>query len=204
MKMASWILAGTFAFVLLPASLAAQALPDNPKPTQTDSARTDSSRTGPADWARVQDLVNGEIITVARPGEPSLPCRFAGATNDFLFCDSFSSQRQFRFTRAEVNRVRSEDKRRNVTIVVCAFTAAGFIWGTAAPRDPGSSVPRVLVGFAGAGLGALAGAALALPASLLIPGRLIYHRHVSDRTSKSNESKSAPVAPDPLPPQNER
>ena len=54
--------------------------------------------------------------------------------------------------------------------------AAGLIWGVASPRSASDPTPRVLVGLAGAGLGALAGCVICVPAAFLIPGRLVY-RH---------------------------
>ena len=163
MKRFLWI---PIAIALLPASGLAQALPDNPAP----------STSGSSDWNRVQDLANGEEISVARHGELSVPCRFNGATNDSLFCDSFYSGREYRFDRADVDRIRSDDKRRNFVIVVGAFTVAGFIWGVATPRNNGTA--RALDGFAGGAAGALAGLVVGVPVSLLIPGRLVY-RHRS-------------------------
>jgi hypothetical protein len=197
--MTSWNLAGVFALVLLPATLAAQALPDNPEPAGSNSART-----GSADWGRVQGLANGEAITVGRPGGPSVRCQFAGATSDSLFCDSFYTQRQYRFNRAEVERVRSDDKRRNVRIVVGALTAAGFTWGVTEPPSSHDGIPRFLAGFAGAGLGAITGVALALPTALLIPGKLIYRHSRRDgnspTTATSAEQAPAPSGPRALAP----
>jgi hypothetical protein len=199
MKMISWKLAVAFAFSLLSASLAAQALPDSPEPTGTNSART-----GPAAWVRVQELVNGEAISVTQPGAPSVRCRFAGATSDSLFCDSFYGEKQYRFNRVEVERVRSDDKRRNVRIVVGALTAAGFTWGVTEPPSSHDGIPRFLAGFAGAGLGAITGVALALPTALLIPGKLIYRHSRRDgnspTTATSAEQAPAPSGPRALAP----
>ena len=124
-----------------------------------------------------------------------MPCRFAGATDDSLFCDSFYSQRQMRFDRAEVERVRSDDKRRNLTIMIGTLTAAGFIWGVATPPDNGT--PRVVTGFAGAALGALVGTVVAVPASLLIPGRLVYRHGPQARNAPGNGTSGPTPAPGP-------
>ncbi len=168
-------------FASLPAAMRAQALPDNPQPARPDSSG----------WDRVQDLANGEEITVANGGAHVHPCRFTGATDSDLFCDSMFSDRQYRFSRAEVERVRLEDKRRNMRILIGSFAVAGFIWGAATPPPAGSTAPRFLDGLAGAAAGAFAGLVVSVPAALLIPGRLVYHRPHTLRPSSS----SPPTAP---------
>jgi hypothetical protein len=169
---------------LLPAGLAAQALPDNPVPAPT----------GKADWGRVQDLANGEEIMVARSRGLAMPCLFAGATENSLFCESIYSGREYRFNRAEVERVRMDDKRRNMHILIGGLAAAGFIWGVATPNSDGT--PRALVGLAGAGLGAFTGLVFSLPVALLIPGRTVFHQ------SNSRSKAAAPVdSPDSTPDQ---
>jgi hypothetical protein len=181
MKSAVWIL---IAIALLPAAGWAQALPNNPEP----------ARSGAADWNRVEGLANGQPITVARQGEPSVRCQFTGATSDSLFCDSFYRQTQYRFDRADVERVRSNDKRKNLTIMIGSLMAAGFIWGVATPPEKGT--PRLVTGFAGAAAGALVGTVVAVPAALLIPGRLIYRQHAKQRSSAPTATtQSTPLKP---------
>jgi hypothetical protein len=170
MKAFIWI---SIAFALLPVATKAQTLPDSPQPAPS----------GTSDWGRVQDLANGEQITVARTESLSVPCLFAGATRDSLFCDSRFSGREYRFDRSEVERVRMDDKRRNMRILIGSFAAAGFVWGVAKSNSDGT--PRGLVGLAGAGLGALAGCAVSVPAAFLIPGRLVYRHASSDRSAHS-------------------
>lgn len=177
MRWFCWIL---IAIALLPAAGLAQALPDNPQPATS----------GASGWNRVQDLANGEGISVARRGERSVPCRFAGATDESLFCDSFYTGRPYQFDRVDVKRVRRDDKRRNLTIVLGSFTAAGFIWGVATPPERGT--PRMLDGVAGAALGAMAGVIVGVPSSLLIPGRVVYRQRVSDRKMRSPSLKTTP------------
>jgi hypothetical protein len=146
----------------------AQALPSDPEPTPA----------GKADWGRVQDMANGEEIVVERGGRRfPMPCQFAGATRDYLFCDSMYSGREYRYDRTEVQRVRLDDKRRNVHILIGGMAAAGFIWGVATP--PADGYPRVLTGLVGAGIGAFAGVVVALPVALLIPGRTVFHQSIS-------------------------
>ncbi len=174
-------------FALLPAVAWPQALPDNPQPARPDSAG----------WSRVQDLANGEQIDVAHGGEHAVPCRFAGATDADLFCDSMFSDRQYRFSRAEVERIRMEDKRRNMHILIGAFAAAGFIWGAATPPPTGSTAPRFVGGLAGAAVGAFAGLVVSVPAAFLIPGRLVYHRPHAVRPLSASvpDAPSAPKQP---------
>ena len=180
--------------IILCPLLAAQrvALPDSPEPATT----------GASDWNRVRDLANSDEITVARAGGRPVPCRFAGATNDYLFCDALFSNRAYRFDRAEVECVRRDDKRRNLHILVGTFAAAGFVWGVAAPQNDGT--PRFLVGLAGAGLAALAGCAVSIPAAFLIPGRLVYRHPPPDRTAPFNslgpQSQPGPEQPNNIAP----
>lgn len=148
-------------------SNASQALPNNPEPAPA----------GKADWARVQDLANGEEIMVERGGGLPVPCLFAGATGDYLFCDSLYSGHQYRFVRSQVQRVRMDDKRRNMHILIGGLAAAGFVWGVATP--PSDGYPRLLGGLAGAGIGAFAGVVVGLPVALLVPGRTVFHQSIS-------------------------
>ena len=173
MKSSLWIL---IAIVFLSAAAGAQALPDDPQ----------AAPSGTADWVRLQDLANGQQISVARPGGSSVPCRFAGTTKDTLFCTSLFTDREYRFDRAEIVRVRMDDKRRNLHLLIGGLAAAGFIWGVAVPNNNGT--PRFLNGLAGAGAGALAGSVVSVPAALLSPGRLVYRRSQS-HTLDSPESK---------------
>lgn len=156
-----------FSLVVLPAAATAQALPDNPQPAATTAA----------DWSRVQDLANGEDIMVARGAGFAVPCQFAGATKDYLFCDSIYSRREYRFDRSQVQRIRMDDKRRNMHILIGGLAAVGFIWGVAAPTGDGNS--RIVDSLVGAGAGAFAGVVLSLPVALLIPGRTVFHQSVS-------------------------
>ena len=176
--------------------LAAQqaAMPDSPEPAAT----------GAGDWNRVRDLANSDKISVARAGGHAVPCRFTGATKDYLFCDSLFSGRAYRFDRAEVEDVRRDDKQRNLHILVGAFAAVGFVWGVAAPPSSSNPTPRGLTGLAGAGLGALAGCAVSIPAAFLIPGRLVYRHSPPGPTARVNslapQSQPVPDQPNNLAP----
>jgi hypothetical protein len=179
---------------VLPAAGVAQSLPENPEP----------AKTGVSEWSRVGDLAREDEITVARAGRSSLHCRFAGATTDYLFCDEsipWLSERGFRLDHADVVSVRMDQNRRNAKIIIGAGAVAGGIWGvlrTSRSYDNGSSV---FGGFAGAGIGALAGfiPAEAVKAFHLIPGPLIYRQSSPDRkTIFPSPSTSMPNAGQPF------
>jgi hypothetical protein len=176
MKRSAWI-----PIVIAAAALAARAqkLPDAPQPAPNVAA----------DWDRVEGLARGEEIVVSRPGGFGVPCAFAGATDQTLFCESLYGGRERTFDRAGIEVVRRNDKHRTFRIVVGSFAAAGFIWGVAAP--PGvNGAPRWVSGVAGAAVGGLAGLAVSLPAMFLIPGRLVY-RHGRANNSAQIEPDSA-------------
>jgi hypothetical protein len=177
MKINCQSIAALLLSVLLPPATSAQALPDNPAPHETQG------------WTRVQDLANGEQITVARPGGEPMPCNFTGATNDDLFCNPLYRGGEYRFKRGEIGRVRKDDKYRNTRIVVGAFAVTGLVWGAATPSNNGT--PRALAGLAGAAIGALVGLVVSVPIALAIPGRTVYHQ------SNSNHHLTAP-APSPV------
>jgi len=152
--------------------LAAQQVPANA--VYPDAPATSDA----SDWTRVAELARGDEISVARTGGRSMRCEFAGATKDYLFCDARFRDGEYRFDRAEVERVRRDDGRRNVHIAIGGLAAAGFVWGLADPRLQSKGTPRVLVGLSGGAFGALTGCAISIPVALLVPGRMIY-RHPS-------------------------
>lgn len=166
-----------------------QALPDSPQPARPDSNS----------WSRVQDLADGEEIDVSVGGTHAHICNFAGATDNDLFCDSRYSGREYRFSRTEVENVRREDKRRNMRILIGTFAVAGFVWGAATPPPAGSTAPRFVGGLAGAAIGGLAGLVVSVPAALLIPGRLVYHRPPPEHkpSPAAPATQSAPTQPGP-------
>jgi hypothetical protein len=161
-----------------------QSVPrSNISSTELNSAQavagTALSGAGTADWNRVRELARDEEIVVNARGQ-SFRCIFNGATDEMLFCDSpygWGNARAYRIQRAEVKQIRLEQSRRNMKLAIGATAAAGFIWGAVKGSNPssGSTYPRVVVGLAGAALGALAGFVVALPAAF-IPGRLVYRR----------------------------
>jgi len=153
--------------IVVPAAAWAQALPNAPQPGSADDAS----------WSHVEGLNRGDQIMVSRPGGGfSTPCRFAGATDGMLFCDAVYGDPEYKFPRADITKIRRDDKRRNMRIVIGSFAAAGFIAGVAVPPQAGP--PRIVNGMIGAGVGAFGGLLVSLPVALLVPGRLVYrHSH---------------------------
>lgn len=83
------------AMALLPAAARAQALPDNPTPSLTPDPL----------WNWVESLARGQEIVVKPTAGLSVRCRFAGATDAYLFCDPGnmrSAAGGYRFDRAQV------------------------------------------------------------------------------------------------------
>ncbi len=126
----------------------AQPLPDSPAPA-----------TSPL-WNRVKELPHGEKIKIAYPGGHSARCRFAGATDAFLFCDPTdapSGADTFPVDRRDVVNVSADHSERNGRLVLAAFIVTGGVWaGVRSSRNVDNSA-AVLGGFLGAGLGWLVG-----------------------------------------------
>ena len=128
-----------FVVVLSPLAAVCQGLPDPPAP-QRSTAQTSSSSsldgvaqsaplsdkqaaTAPlartpapdAAWRRIQQLSRGEWIRVNSTLGPPLGCRFAGATDDALFCDPADAPEGtgYRFDRAAVITVEVQRPERN-------------------------------------------------------------------------------------------
>lgn len=151
---------------LLPATIAAQELPDAPSPADA------------AGWNRVANLARGDEIVIARSGGFSAPCRYAGATNDEVFCDSLYSEREMRFNRADIEKIRLDQSRRDFwTIIGGGAVGGGLFFGITSLKthDNGTAVAE---GVAGAAIGAFLAfiPAETVRAFHLIPGKLIYHR----------------------------
>jgi hypothetical protein len=150
---------------LLPASMAAQALPDAPTPADA------------ASWNNVNNLARGQEITVARSGL-SIRCRFAGATNDDLFCESIYTDREIRFNRADVEKIRLDQSRRNFWTVIGGGAVGGGLFFGISSLKTHDSATAVSEGVDGAAIGAFLAfiPAETVRAFHLIPGKLIYHR----------------------------
>lgn len=163
------------AFALLPAGAFAQAMPpaplpaDAPVPAQSTSVPTSPGPVGPsnATWMRFQQIANGQEVLVTNTYGPPLRCRFAGATDAFLFCDPPGTPEGtgYRFERASVINVVAVRRPRNWHPgVLSAMIAGGIITGVSASAqtDAGHAVG---VGF----IGALVTGAIASPFVLLPP-----------------------------------
>jgi hypothetical protein len=91
LKSILWI---SLALVLLPAATRPQALPDNLAPAPFDPR-----------WNHIEQISDGQRITVRTTSGTKVRCRFAGATDACLFCDPPGPQRNqagYRFDRASV------------------------------------------------------------------------------------------------------
>jgi hypothetical protein len=112
------------AMSLLPAAARAQALPDNPAPAPDPL------------WSWVESLAHGQEIVVKPTAGPSVRCRFAGATDAYLFCDpdnARSAASGYRFDRAQVSDVKISHPKVNwhpAPLVIAA--AVGIATGLAA------------------------------------------------------------------------
>jgi hypothetical protein len=160
---------------LLPASMAAQALPDAPNTAEA---------TG---WTRVGDLARGEEIAVARGGGNSVHCLFAGATSENLFCDSPYSDREMRFNRADIDKIRMDQSRRDFWTIIGGGAVGGGLWigiSSLKTHDSGTAVSE---GLAGAAIGAFLAfiPAETVRAFHLIPGKLVYHRAARDKSAST-------------------
>ena len=148
------------AMVLAPAAVQAQGLPDDPAPAV---AATPQSQPGPnpqappptsrpdAFWLRVQQIANGEQVTVTSTYGPPLRCRFAGATDDSLFCDPPGSLAGtgYRFERATVLDVKVVRPPRNWHPgFLSAMIGGGILTGLAATHstDAGNAAKYGAIG----------------------------------------------------------
>jgi hypothetical protein len=117
------------ALFLLPVAVIAQAPPDNPKALPQNDAL----------WNRVMQLPRGQPIIVVNTYGPPLHCRFAGATDAFLFCDppdaAPDAAEGYRFDRASILDVTIEHRRIIPHPGVLASAAvAGIVLGLGSTR----------------------------------------------------------------------
>jgi hypothetical protein len=120
------------AIVLLPAAVVAQAVPDNPAPTPPPDPM----------WSRVEQLVHGQEIVVKPTSGRALRCRFAGATDAYLFCDpdnAYPGADGYRFDRAQVVSVHVSRPKVNWHPALLAVMAASGIAVGVAASSQGAS-----------------------------------------------------------------
>jgi hypothetical protein len=154
MKTSSLIL---LAVAMLPASVLAQALPPAPLPAESpvpvQSTSAPPMPVGPSDatWMRFQQIANGQEVLLTNTFGPPLRCRFAGATDAFLFCDPPGTPEGtgYRFERASVINVVSVRQPRDWHPgVLSAMIAGGIITGVCATvqTDAGHAAGAGFVG----------------------------------------------------------
>lgn len=161
--------------------LIAQSLPDAPQPAESSSS----------DWNNVAGLPHDEEIVVKTNTGRTQHCLFSGAIDTTLYCGPYLSRddgAEYTFPRNEVEQVRLNQQRRNQRIVFWSLTGAGFVWGLATPPGQPNGTPRILDAFVGGAAGALAGAIVSFPASLLIPGKLVYRGSANAAHLSSSQS----------------
>lgn len=157
-----------------------------PRPPQSGAADpsgiANSSATG--DWSRVGALVHDQPIFVSAAGGRRLRCLFAGATDASLFCDPPLYRQydgEYHVDRADVEKVRLDQSRRNMKIAIWSCMLAGAALGAADNHSVEQGAPRFVGGLAGAAVGALAGFFVSVPVALLVPGKLVYRHRAGAR-----------------------
>lgn len=126
----------------------AQSLPDNPAPAATTL------------WNRVKELPHGEKIKIRYASGHSARCRFAGATDAFLYCDpndAPSGADTFPIDRRNIANVSADHTERNARLILAAFMATGGVWAGVQSTKSVDDGAAVFGGFLGAGLGWLVG-----------------------------------------------
>jgi hypothetical protein len=188
MKHFIWIPIALTLFAMLPATVSAQALPENPEP----------GKAAQAGWNRVRFLARDDEIVVDAFRGGTIRCRFNGATQDFLFCNpeyAYSSEQGYRFDRADVLNVRVSHETRNRRILIGLGAAAGGVFlGVRSLKtlDTGTSV---FFGFLGAGVSGLMAWPVAAPvAHFLIPGESIFKQGPTDASPHAQSSQPQPAA----------
>ncbi len=93
-------------------------------------------------WSWVERLVDGQPIVVTPTAGPSVHCRFAGATDAYLFCDPDNARYAasgYRFDRAQVVNVKISRPKANWHPALLAVSAAVGIAIGAAASSRGAS-----------------------------------------------------------------
>jgi hypothetical protein len=147
------------AIAMLPAGAFAQALPPAPLPAesavpaQSTSNPASATQVGPSDatWIRFRQIADGQEVLVTNTYGPRLRCRFAGATDAFLFCDPPGTPEGtgYRFERASVINVAVVRPPRNWHPgLLSAMIGGGIITGlcATAQTDAGNATKAGLIG----------------------------------------------------------
>lgn len=147
----------------LSATLPAQKLPDAPSPAPY----------APAGWNLVKNLSKNEPIVVRDDNGPPVHCLFAGATDQYLYCDPPENPPGvgFRFDRASIASVDLDlpqqknaqfhrPQRNYHPVWIASILAGGLLTGIIATRST-SDGNAAKAGLIGAGVVGLIGAPLA-------------------------------------------
>ena len=169
MKSSSLIL---LAFAVAPVVSFAQRLPDDPAPVSQAISASNPASPSPgassdAVWARVHRIANGREIVITNTYGPPLRCRFAGATDAYLFCDPLRNPAStgYQFERASVLDVRVMREPLNWHPgLLSAMIGGGLITGiTATSHTDAGHAAQIGV------IGALVSGAIAAPVVFLQP-----------------------------------
>jgi len=142
------------------------------------------------DWNRVRDLAHDEEINVWASRNRHVRCLFTGATDDYLFCEPASSAwhnsgGEYRFSRADVDKVRLEQGEHHFKTTVGVMALLGTIAGAAVNPGKNNGGERAIGALAGGLVGGFAGIIIAGPIAMLMPGHLVYQRPHARRTSQA-------------------
>jgi hypothetical protein len=160
----------------------AQSLPQQDVSQATPQAQSPVLVTAPTrsseDWNRLRALAHQEEINVWASRNRHVRCLFSGATENYLFCEPLYSYRgggEYRFDRADVEKVRLEQGERNFKRTIAVSAGVGAIT-MAAATNTSNGGDRLLGALAGGLAGGFAGIIIAGPVALLMPGHLVYQR----------------------------
>ncbi len=158
-----------------------QGLPASATPPQAPAVAATPNGTPPSgseDWNRLRGLVHEEEINVWASHNRHVRCLFTGATENLLFCEPrypYQGSSEYRFDRADVDKVRLEQGERNFKRTIGVAALGGAIT-VAAATNTSNGGDRLLGALAGGLAGAFAGLIVAGPVALLVPGHLVYQR----------------------------
>ncbi len=128
-------------------------------------------------WGRIEHLPRGEKIKINYGHGPWDRCRFAGATDQYLFCEpgeDSDQMQEYRIDRFGIADFKIDHDERNGRLIFTAVTvgsglALGIRAAQATPADPGAA--GLLGGLLGMGLGAV----VAVPFSCLSGHCVVLH-----------------------------